>query len=171
MALRSPAVDRSYVICDGSETSFFTLRGDERKRLAHITSGTRGRTRRGGFSAARYQRLHDEAEYEYVKRVCDRMKQCFMETGQQGERSLSVSGIFLAGKAQVKNLVANCAVLDSMLVKAVAQVVDVEHSGEVGLEEAVSKTHDAKINLLHRGEKAAVLAFEESVRQDDGLNT
>ena len=52
-----------FVVCDGSEAHVYTLQGEERKRLAHITSGTRGRHRRGGFSAARYQRLHDEAEY------------------------------------------------------------------------------------------------------------
>lgn len=165
-----PAV--GYVICDGSEAAIYTVRGKERKRLVHITSGTRGRTRRGGFSAARYQRLHDEAEYEFVKRICERMNACFLEKkgDSEGDLRVNVCGIIVAGKAGLKNQVTTCQVVDARLAKAVAKILDIEHEGNIGLSEALEKTTDLRTHLLDREERAAVEVFYNSVQRNDGLN-
>lgn len=45
------------VVVDGSEATLGTVQGAERKIVARLSSSTRGRTRRGGQSALRFDRL------------------------------------------------------------------------------------------------------------------
>jgi hypothetical protein len=98
------------------------------------------------------------------------MKTCYLDTDESGQVTLGVAGIFLSGKANVKNLVSSCSALDHRVAQAITQVVDVEHSGEHGLAEAVEKTAEARASLLVEGEAVAAKEFQSSISLDDGLH-
>lgn len=86
------------VAIDGSEASIGTAKGlgTSSSRvvasLAHLTSGTASRTRRGGQSALRYSRLREEADLAFLRRVAERAAALLVD----------VRGLVVAGKADAK---------------------------------------------------------------------
>jgi peptide chain release factor subunit 1 len=51
--------------------------GTEKKILRKLSSSTKGRSRHGGQSAQRFERIRDHSEHEYVKKICQAMEDSF----------------------------------------------------------------------------------------------
>jgi peptide chain release factor subunit 1 len=105
----------------------------------------------GGQSAVRFQRLADEARHNLVGCVAEAARRRFITNGQP-----NVTGIVLAGCAQLKHQLQASELLGGKLRPLVIGIIDVAYDGEQGFREAVERS-------------SALLASVESVREQEAV--
>lgn len=159
----APKVKTGFVVCDGQTAIVASISGRQRAIHATIESMAKGRTRRGGQSSHRFERLRDEAEHEYVKKICEAMQTWFVGASADGGPAATVERVVLAGCAAVKTLVHQHAKSFVNLYPLISCLVDVPHGGLQGLGEAVAR---AGIPARPTPE---VAAFLEALTSDTGL--
>lgn len=140
-ALEALLVDEKtfvFVIVDGNGYTLGTLSGNTRDIVDNETVRLPSKTRRGGQSSNRYARLRDEAKYEWVKKVCERLKKNLLDTSFLSK----IEAIFLAGNADVKHDIQNSGLLDPRIKAKIKCVVDVPYGGAQGFNHAINLTKE-----------------------------
>jgi len=150
------------VVIDGQSAVFATARGPEGeavKVLKTVTTHNRGRCRRGGQSALRFDRIRDQVEAAFVREVAEVSNALFP--------SDEVAGVLLAGPANMKHLLAESSALAKPLQSKVVATVETSQGGRTAVSEALRRGAEALSAFLHAPEQSVLVEFFSKLQQDD----
>ena len=125
-----------------------------------MTSGVQGKTRAGGQSAHRFERLREAADHEFRKRI-----------GEHADRILldqeNLVGILVGGPGHTKNKFVEGGFLHHELRKKIIGIVDTSYNGDYGLRELVDRAKDILQNLELVQERELVQQFLKQLVNDE----
>ncbi len=130
------------VVLDGKEATIGVLKGKSVRVIRQITSTAHAKVSKGGQSARRFQRIHEESVEVYYKRIGEVMEYFL---GLKGFK-----GVIIGGPGPAKEDFAKSKPFNYQL--KVLGVVDTGYTDEYGLREIVDKS-------------AEILAEQESVKE------
>ncbi|MBI5229374.1 peptide chain release factor 1 [Candidatus Micrarchaeota archaeon] len=120
------------VVMDGKEATVAVLRGKQIKVLKKITSTAQQKVVKGGQSAARFQRIHEETVEAYYKRIGEAMD-AFVEMK-------GFKGVIVGGPGPSKENFLNAKPFNYQI--KILGVVDIGYTDEYGLREALDKSSE-----------------------------
>ncbi|MBI4406368.1 peptide chain release factor 1 [Candidatus Micrarchaeota archaeon] len=120
------------VVLDGKDATIALLRGKELKVLRHLHSTAQQKMHKGGQSAARFQRIHEETTEKYYQRVGEAMA-VFLEMK-------NLQGIVVGGPGPTKEYFLDSKPFNYQL--KILGVVDTGYADEQGLKEVMEKAGD-----------------------------
>ncbi|MDA4128506.1 MAG: peptide chain release factor aRF-1 [Thaumarchaeota archaeon] len=147
---------------DASEAGLGILSGDRLEVEDVLTSGVSGKTRKGGQSARRYERLRDMELTYYFHRVGEHATRVFIENAK-------VTGMIVGGPGPTKEEFMKGEYLHYQLRKNVLGVLDTSYSGREGVRELVEKATDILKDVRLVEEKKLVQRFLMEVNKPGGL--
>jgi len=152
------------LLVDSSEATLAVLQGRRLEIVREITSGVPGKTRAGGQSARRYERLREMRLQEYFTRLGEHANEVFL-----GLENLK--GLIIAGPGPTKFDFEKGDYLNYMLKNKVLDVVDTAYVGEQGVKEVVDKAPEIMRKMRYIEERRIVQQFLYEVGHDTGLAT
>jgi len=150
------------LVVDSSEAALATLSGDHLEIQDVTTSGVSGKTRKGGQSARRYERLRDMELTYFYHRVADHATRAFIENGK-------ITGLIVGGPGPTKETFLKGEYLNYQLQQNIVAVIDTSYSGREGIRELVEKASDVLKNVRLVEEKKLVQKFLGEVNKQSGL--
>jgi peptide chain release factor subunit 1 len=147
---------------DSSEAGLGILSGDRLEIVDVITSGVSGKTRKGGQSARRYERLRDMELTYYFNRVGEHATRAFLENNK-------VTGLIVGGPGPTKDEFLKGGYLHYQLQKNTLAVIDTSYAGREGVRELVEKASDVLKDVRLVEEKKLVQRFLGEVNKPGGL--
>jgi peptide chain release factor subunit 1 len=147
---------------DSSEAGLGILSGDRLEVEDVLTSGVSGKTRKGGQSARRYERLRDMELTYYFHRVAEHATRTFLESNK-------VTGMIIGGPGPTKEDFLKGEYLHYQLQKSIVAVLDTSYAGREGVRELVEKATDILKDVRLVEEKKFVQKFLAEVNKPGGL--
>jgi peptide chain release factor subunit 1 len=123
------------VIMDRRDGDIGILKGKAIIPIIHTHSSVPGKTRAGGQSAQRFERLREGAAIDFYKRIGDYMKEQFLD-------NKDVKGIILGGPGQTKYDFYDGNYITNEVKKKIIAIKDLSYTGEFGFQELVDKSED-----------------------------
>ncbi len=123
------------VVMDKRESNVALLKGKIIIPLKKSTSAVPGKTRAGGQSAPRFERLREGAAKEFMKKIADIMKEEFLENQE-------IKGIIVGGPGHTKNEFVDGNYITDQVKKKIIGIKDLSYTGEFGLQELLDKSDD-----------------------------
>jgi peptide chain release factor subunit 1 len=127
-------------------------------------SGVAGKTRAGGQSARRYERLRDMQLNEYFTRVGGHANEIFLPIE-------TLKGIILAGPGPTKYDFEKGDYLNYMLKNKIIDTIDTAYVEEQGVKEVVEKAPEIMRKVRYIEEKQIMQQFLYEVGHDTGMIT
>ena len=152
------------ILVDASDATIATLQGKRLTIVRQMYSGVTGKTRAGGQSARRYERLRDMQLNEYFHRVGNHADEIFLPID-------TLKGIILAGPGPTKYDFEKGDYLNYQLKGKVLDVVDTAYVEEQGVKEVVEKAPAIMKKVRYIEEKEIMQKFLYEVGHDTGLIT
>ncbi|MFW9914318.1 MAG: peptide chain release factor aRF-1 [Candidatus Thorarchaeota archaeon] len=154
------------IALDGSIATIASLRGSHLEILKTTKSGAFKKHKAGGQSAARFQRLHEEAVQRFLKRVADLAKDFFLEKGDR-----EIKGVLIGGTGHTKDHFAKDGFLDPRLQeKMVGAPIDTGYASDAeGIRDLIAKGEDRLKGVRLLEEKALLQRFLDNLYKDTGL--
>jgi peptide chain release factor subunit 1 len=152
------------IVLDTSEASFATLKGRHVEIIKEITSGIAGKTRAGGQSARRYERIRDHEVSAYYTRIAEYAAKIFLEIPD-------IKGLVIGGPGPSKYDFVEDNYLDYRLKERILATVDTAYVGPQGVEEVVERSSEVFKNVRYIEEKNLVQQFLYQIGHDTGLGT
>jgi peptide chain release factor subunit 1 len=152
------------ILVDASDATIATLQGKRLNIVRQMYSGVSGKTRAGGQSARRYERLRDMQLNEYFHRVGTHANEIFLPID-------TLKGIILAGPGPTKYDFEKGEYLNYQLKGKILDVVDTAYVEEQGVKEVVEKAPEIMRKVRYIEEKAIMQKFLYEVGHDTGLIT
>src|SRR5512136_1287071 len=152
------------LLIDASDATIATLQGKKLTINRQMYSGVTGKTRAGGQSARRYERLRDMQLNEYFHRVGKHADETFLPID-------TLKGIILAGPGPTKYDFQKGDHLNYQLKAKILDVVDTAYVEEQGVKEVVEKAPEIMRKVRYIEEKAIMQKFLYEVGHDTGLIT
>jgi peptide chain release factor subunit 1 len=140
------------VVLDRREATIALLKGKSIIPLTSTKSSVPGKTRAGGQSAQRFERLREGAALDFYKRVAEYMKNEFLENKE-------LKGILIGGPGHTKNQFLDTGDLTNELKKKVIAVKDVTYTDQFGINELLEKCDDVLADQEIADEKKQVNEF------------
>ena len=153
------------VLLDKSEADIAYLKGKKIQHLAHKDSIVPGKTRAGGQSSARFQRVREGMLQDWFKEVAETADKIFMQNKDE------LLGIIIGGPGPNKDDFYNGEYMNYQLQDKIMGVVDTSYTGEHGLEELVERSSDLLKEAKVTKEKEILQKFFEHLKKDDNLAT
>jgi len=132
--------------------------------VRQMYSGVTGKTRAGGQSSRRYERLRDMQLAEYFHRVAEHANEIFLPIE-------TLKGIILAGPGPTKYDFQKGSFLNYQLQNKILDVVDTAYVEEQGVKEVVDKAPEIMKKVRYIEEKELMQKFLYEVGHDTGLIT
>ena len=142
------------VIVDRRDANIAYLRGKTIVSLVKTHSEVPGKTRAGGQSAARFERLREGAKKDHFKKVAEYMKGQFL-----GNKNLK--GIIVGGPGPTKYDFMDSGYITTEVRNKVIAIKDLSYTGDFGLQELVEKSKDVLAKEEITAEKKIVERFLE----------
>ncbi|MCJ7423979.1 peptide chain release factor aRF-1 [Candidatus Bathyarchaeota archaeon] len=152
------------LLIDTSDATLATLQGRRLEIVRKLTSGVPGKTRAGGQSARRYERLRDMRLQEYFTRVGQHANDEFLPIE-------NFKGMILGGPGPTKYDFEKGGYLNYMLKDKVIDVIDTSYVEEQGVKEVVDKAPEIMRKVRYIEEKKIMQQFLYEVGHDTGLIT
>jgi peptide chain release factor subunit 1 len=152
------------ILVDASDATIATLQGKRLTINRQMYSGVTGKTRAGGQSARRYERLRDMQLNEYFTRVGGHANEIFLPID-------TLKGIILAGPGPTKYDFQKGNFLNYQLQNKILDVVDTAYVEEQGVKEVVEKAPEIMRKVRYIEEKELMQKFLYEVGHDTGLIT
>jgi peptide chain release factor subunit 1 len=152
------------LLIDTSEATIATLQGKRLEIVRKMTSGVAGKTRAGGQSARRYERLRDMQLNEYFTRVGQHANDIFLPID-------TLKGIILAGPGPTKYDFEKGDYLNYMLKNKILDTIDTAYVEEQGVKEVVERAPEIMRKVRYIEEKQIMQKFLYEVGHDTGLIT
>ena len=152
------------LLIDASDATIATLQGKRMEIVRQMYSGVTGKTRAGGQSARRYERLRDMQLNEYFARVGRHADETFLPME-------NLKGIILAGPGPTKYDFEKGDYLNYQLKNKILEVVDTAYVEEQGVKEVVEKAPEIMRKVRYIEEKQIMQQFLYDVGHDTGLIT
>ncbi|MFI5422177.1 MAG: peptide chain release factor aRF-1 [Nitrososphaerales archaeon] len=147
---------------DATEAGLGIVSGDTWEVIDTMSSGVSGKTKKGGQSARRYERLREMELSDYFRRLADHSKKAFLEQYQ-------VKGLIVSGPGPTKDEFVKDGYLDYRLQNAVVGTIDSGYVGREGVRETIEKAGKLLENVRVVEEKKLVQRFLTEVNADTGL--
>jgi peptide chain release factor subunit 1 len=152
------------LLIDASEATIATLQGKRLEIVREMTSGVAGKTRAGGQSARRYERLRDMQLNEYFTRVGQHANEIFLPID-------TLKGIILAGPGPTKYDFEKGDYLNYQLKNKIIDTIDTAYVEEQGVKEVVEKAPEIMRKVRYIEEKQIMQQFLYEVGHDTGMIT
>jgi peptide chain release factor subunit 1 len=152
------------LLIDASGSTIATLQGKRLKIVRDMTSGVAGKTRAGGQSARRYERLREMQLNEYFTRVGQHANDIFLSIE-------TLKGVILAGPGPTKYDFEKGDYLNYMLKKKIIDTIDTAYVQEQGVKEVVDRAPEIMRKVRYIEEKQIMQQFLYEVGHDSGLIT
>jgi peptide chain release factor subunit 1 len=152
------------LLIDSADGTIATLQGKRLEIVMQMTSGVPGKTRAGGQSARRYERLREMRLQEYFRRVGQHANDVFLPIE-------NLKGLILAGPGPTKYDFEKGDYLNYMLKNKILDVVDTAYVEEQGVKEVVDKAPEVIRKVRYVEEKKIMQQFLYEVGHDTGLLT
>ncbi|KAJ4888132.1 Eukaryotic peptide chain release factor subunit 1-1 [Raphanus sativus] len=154
-----------FIVMDGKGTLFGTLTGSTSDVLHKYTVDLPKSHGRGGQSALRFERLGSEKRQNYLRKTAELATQYFINASTN---QANVSGLVLAGSAEFKTKLSQSGMFDPRLKAKILNVVEVQHGGERGFNEAIKKSSEVLANVKFAQEKLLIGKYFNEVNQGTG---
>jgi peptide chain release factor subunit 1 len=152
------------VVLDAKAATFALLKGKRADIIKDITSGVEGKTRAGGQSARRYERLREMHLNEYYNRVGKYITEIFLDVS-------NLKGIIVGGPGPTKEDFLKGNYLHYELKDKILTTVDTGYTGHEGVKEVVERSREFLRNVRFYEERKIVQDFLYNVGQETGLAT
>jgi peptide chain release factor subunit 1 len=152
------------LLIDSSAATLATLQGRRLEIVREITSGVPGKTRAGGQSARRYERLREMRLQEYFTRVGEHANETFLPIE-------NLKGLIIAGPGPTKHDFEKGEYLNYMLKEKVIDVIDTAYVEEQGVKEVVDKAPEIMRKIRYIEEKQIMQQFLYEIGHDTGMAT
>jgi peptide chain release factor subunit 1 len=152
------------LLIDASEATIATLQGKKLEIVRQMHSGVSGKTRAGGQSARRYERLRDMQLNEYFTRVGQHANEAFLVID-------TLKGIILAGPGPTKFDFEKGEYLNYQLKNKIIDTIDTAYVEEQGVKEVVEKAPEIMRKVRYIEEKQLMQQFLYEVGHDTGMIT
>lgn len=152
-----------FVVVDGKGALFGLLRGSGRRTLHQFRVDLPSKTRRGGQSALRFDRLRKEKRDIYIGKVAEQAIDRFLVDNQP-----KVKGIVVAGSAGCKDELLNHKVFHKRLGPLVIQSLDIAYGGQVGFDAAIDQSAAALGSAKLLQEKVLLERYMEEMSRGTG---
>ena len=152
------------LLVDASNATIATLQGKKLDIVHQMHSGVTGKTRAGGQSARRYERLRDQQLNEYYTRVGGHANDVFLPID-------NLKGIILGGPGPTKFDFQKGDYLHYQLKNKIIEVIDSAYVEEQGVKEVVDKAPEIMKKVRYIEEKQIMQKFLYEVGHDTGMIT
>jgi len=152
------------LLIDSSEATLATLQGRRLEIVRELTSGVPGKTRAGGQSARRYERLREMRLQEYFRRVGEHANEAFLAID-------NLKGLIVGGPGPTKYDFEKGDYLNYMLKDKIIDTIDTAYVEEQGVKEIVDKAPEIMRKIRYIEEKKVMQQFLYEVGHDTGLAT
>lgn len=152
------------ILVDASAATFATLQGRRLEIVTGITSGVPGKTRAGGQSARRFERLREMRLQEYFRRVGKHANEIFLPIE-------NLKGLIIAGPGPTKSDFEKGDHLNYLLKSKVIDIIDTAYVDEQGVEEVVEKAPEIVRKMRYVEEKQIIQQFLYEIGHDTGMAT
>ena len=152
------------VVLDSKEAAFATLKGNRTDILKEYSSGVSGKTRAGGQSSRRYERLRDMYINEWFIRLGGYFTEHFRNVP-------GLKGVIVGGPGPTKEDFINGNYLHYELKDKIMAQVDTGYTGPEGIKELVNRSRDLMKDARYYEERKNVQEFLKHLGEDDGLGT
>ncbi len=152
------------ILVDSSDATFATLRGRRLEIVQEISSGIPGKTRAGGQSARRFERVREMRLTDFFRRI----------GGHAGEIYLGISdlkGLIIGGPGPTKDEFEKGNYLDYRLKDIIIATLDTAYTGKQGVDEIVEKAPEIIRKVRYVEEKRIVQSFLYEIGHDTGKAT
>ena len=155
--LRDMMLDKevyALIVMDKREGNIALLRGKSLIPILKTTSNVPGKTRAGGQSSQRFERIREGAAKEFYSKLGDYMTQELLH-------NKDLKGIIIGGPGHTKNEFINGDFITGDLKKKIIGIKDITYTGDFGLQELLDKCQDvlSEAEVMH--EKKIVNQFME----------
>ncbi len=149
------------LVIDGTEAVVATLRGGRVEIIKSFTSGIPGKSRAGGQSARRFERIREQVTNDYYKRVGQHFNEIMSKVPD-------LKGIIIGGPGPTKYVFEEGEYLQYMLKKKVLSLIDTSYTSEAGVEEVVEKSDVILKGVRYSEEKQLVQKFLYELGHETG---
>jgi peptide chain release factor subunit 1 len=146
------------------ESAVGYIRGNTVEVVKEFTSGIHSKHQAGGQSQRRFERLNEEAEMAFYRRISDVVNDIFLNLE-------NFQGIFVGGPGPSKEKFVKDESLDYRLREKIIDVVDIGYSGAEGIRALIEKVKDQMENIKYIREKEVMQRFMKEISNDSGLAT
>ncbi len=151
------------LLCIGrQESAVGYVRGSHMEVVRDYTSGIHGKHRAGGQSQRRFERLIEEGEKNFYRRISDDVNELFLGMEE-------LHGIFIGGPGSSKEKFVSDESLDYRLREKILDVVDLGYGGTEGLRALVEKVKDQMENIKYVRENKIMNRFMKELTNDNDL--
>jgi peptide chain release factor subunit 1 len=123
------------VVLDKREATLAILRGKTKEILSRETSGVPGKSRAGGQSALRFERVREKAAEEFYKRVGTKINMAYVGIE-------NFKGLVIGGPGLTKHQFLEIADIDHRIKNKILGTVDTSYTDESGIKEILDKSED-----------------------------
>jgi peptide chain release factor subunit 1 len=152
------------ILVDASQATIATLQGKRLDIIRQMHSGVAGKTRAGGQSARRYERLRDMQLNEYFTRVAGHANEILLPID-------TLKGVILGGPGPTKYDFEKGDYLNYQLKNKIIDVLDTAYVEEQGVKEVVEKAPEIMKKVRYIEEKEIMQKFLYEVGHDSGFIT
>lgn len=153
------------VIMDKREANIAILKGKTIIPLKTLGSAVPGKTKSGGQSAQRFERLREGAAIEFYKRIAQYMLEEFLEN------QTAIQGIIVGGPGHTKYDFVEGGYINDQLKRKILGIKDLSYTNEFGLQELIEKSEDILSEEEVVQEKQLVQQFFELLAKEPGKVT
>ncbi|MEJ5326846.1 MAG: peptide chain release factor aRF-1 [Candidatus Bathyarchaeia archaeon] len=152
------------LLIDATGATIATLQGKRLEIVRQMYSGVGGKTRAGGQSARRYERLREMQLNEYFTRVGQHANEVFLPID-------NLKGIIIAGPGPTKYDFEKGDYLNYQLKNKIIDTIDTAYVEEQGVKEVVEKAPEIMRKVRYIEEKQIMQQFLYEVGHDTGMIT
>src|SRR3989338_2661197 len=150
------------VIVDRRDANIAYLKGKTIIPILKTHSEVPGKTKAGGQSSVRFERLREGAKIDHFKKVAEYMKEKFL-----GDKNLK--GIIVGGPGPTKYDFIDTGYITTEVKNKIIAIKDLSYTGEFGLQELVEKSQDVLAKEEVIAEKMIVGRFFELLSTKPGI--
>jgi len=152
------------ILIEASDATLATLQGRRLEIVREVTSGVPGKTRAGGQSARRYERLREMRLQEYFRRVGEHANEMFLPIE-------NLKGLIIAGPGPTKYDFEKGEYLNYILKEKVIDIIDTAYVSEQGVKEVVGKAPEIMRRMRYIEERRIMQQFLYEIGHDTGMAT
>ncbi|HET7405074.1 MAG TPA: peptide chain release factor aRF-1 [Candidatus Bathyarchaeia archaeon] len=149
------------LVIDGQEAVVATLKGRRVEIMKSFTSGIPGKSRAGGQSARRFERIREQVTNEFYKRVGQHFTEMMLNIPD-------LKGIIIGGPGPTKYVWSEGEYLQYTLKKKVLSIIDTSYTSDAGIEEVVEKSSEILKGVRYKEEKQYVQKFLYELGHETG---
>ncbi|MDD3178649.1 MAG: peptide chain release factor aRF-1 [Candidatus ainarchaeum sp.] len=148
------------IAVDKREATIAVLRGKSLEMLDRETSGVPGKTRAGGQSAHRFERLREKAAEDFFKRVGEKVNVAYLNEPK-------LKGMIIGGPGHTKLEFIDHSNLDHRIRDKILGTIDASYTDIAGIKEILDKSNDILKEVSAIKEKNLVNKFVENVAKNN----